>query len=338
MQVHCSLPFNRIKIDADGKYQSCCHQSEYYGNILTDDISLEDAFKNRLLLEVKNSGLTTKLHSMCNNNRCPLYSMGDKLTRGSEVFLEKYPIDIEISLPSTWCNIGGLKPTPDTACIMCPRSSMEYMKWQPKEDYTDKIIEKVKPLMPYIKTLNIQGISEPFYKNKLFDIFDTLSFKDHNNHIFFWTFSNGSIFNDKIQDRFLKYVKHSVIGFSLDAATPETYKKIRRIDYQKTIDNIGLYFKKIDNINNSAFISYNINMINLHEMEEMVIFAHNIGANSAQFTLTFISSDEKISPDLICNSKNWELFWKGQQLAIEMGKKLNYKVEFYVPFHKGYLK
>ena len=55
MKAYCTLPFDRIKIDADGAYQSCCHQKAYYGNILPDGITLEEAFKGKTLVSVKSS-------------------------------------------------------------------------------------------------------------------------------------------------------------------------------------------------------------------------------------------------------------------------------------------
>jgi len=40
----------------------------------------------------------------------------------------------------------------------------------------------------------------------------------------------------------------------------------------------------------------------------------------------------------MCNENNWPLFWEQQQRVEQLAKELNQKVEFYYPFHKGYLK
>ncbi len=342
MKAYCKLPFFRIKIDSDGRYQSCCHQTTYYGNLLTDGLTLEESYKNSIAREFKNSVMTSKLHDNCNNTQCPLYYK--PLDRNIEVSLAKYPKEIELALPSTLCNIGGIKPTKDTACVMCPRSSEEYMNSQPKEDYTDRLLEIIKPSLPYLDTFTVLGVAEPFWKGKVFDVLDKLDFKDYKNDILFWTYSNGSIFGDKYQDMFLnEYTTKSCIGFSVDAATPETYIKIRRLNYLKTIQsNLEKYFKKINNYpvrRDWSFTAYNINMLNLHEMEDMLRFGNSIGVYKVQFTLTYVSDSGMSLPiSLICNGSNWQTFWEAQQRIEQIAKEINQVVDFYVQFHGGFLK
>jgi hypothetical protein len=73
-------------------------------------------------------------------------------------------------------------------------------------------------------------------------------------------------------------------------------------------------------------------------MEQMVRWSHDIGADRAEFTLTFIGAPEfPMGVENICNKDNWHIFWEGQKRAIEVAKELNYKVDFYVPFHGGFL-
>lgn len=342
MKSYCILPFRRIKIDADGSYQSCCHQTNYYGNLIKDGTSLEQAFKSKELVDVKSSVLSPNLHTSCKNTQCPMYFTD--LKRELPVELSKYPIEVELSLPSTWCNIGGLNPTPDTACIMCPRSSTKYMSLQPKEDHTDQLLDILKPAIPHLKSLSVLGVAEPFWKGRVFDVLDKLDWKAHKEGKWFWTYCNGSIFGDKYQDLFLnEYTSLSSIGFSIDAATPETYQKIRRIDFLPTIQrNLEKYFKKVHDLEpgrDTSFTAYNINMLNLHEMEDMLRFGNSIGVFKVQFTLTYTSVDGMaMKSNLLCNESNWQLFWEQQQKVEQLAKELNQRVEFYYPFHKGYLK
>jgi hypothetical protein len=346
MKAYCDLPFVRLKIDDDGSYQSCCHQTIYYGNFITDNITLEEAMKSTLLREVKVATLNSKLHTNCNNTQCPAYYR-DLTDKSYDVSLLTYPKQIEIALPSTWCNIGGLSPTPNTACIMCPRSSKQYMSRYLNgtvEDNTDRLLEIIKPAMPYLETFTVLGIAEPFYKGRIFDVFDKLEFKKYKDKIDFWTFCNGSLFSNQNQDRYLnEYVNRGSIGFSIDAATPETYQKVRRLDYYKTITkNLENYFNKVNKFSEKrdwSFTAYNINKLNLHEMEDMVRFSHNIGATRAQFCLTYTSDGGMaLSKNFLCNENNWQEFWEMQQRVEQLAKELNFKVDFYVPFHGGFLK
>ena len=341
MKSYCNLPWIRLKIDADGSFQSCCHQSVYYGNFLKDNITLEEAMKLSLLKDVRVSTLNNSLHYGCDNTKCPIYFTD--LSKNEEVSLTTYPQQIELALPSTWCNIGGLDPTPETACIMCPRSSINYMKIN-LEDNTEKLIEIIKPAIPYLKNFTVLGIAEPFWKGRVFDVLDQIEFKKYKENITFWTFCNGILFGDKYQDLFLnEYTTKSCIGFSVDASTPETYKKIRRLDYYDTIKrNLEKYFNKVNNLGYKrdwSFTSYNINLINLHEMEDMLRFGNNIGVEKVQFTLTYTSDEGMALPKkLMCNKDNWQQFWEKQQRVEQLAKELNQKVEFYVPFHGGFLK
>jgi hypothetical protein len=346
MKSYCELPFIRLKIDDDGSYQSCCHQTTYYGNFLTDNTTLEQAMKSVLLKDVRVSTLNSKLHTNCSNTQCPLYYK-DLTNKPYEVSISPFPKQIEFSLPSTWCNIGGLTPTPDTACIMCPRSSKQFMSRYSDNavgDNTDKLLEIIKPAMPYLETFTVLGIAEPFYKGRIFDVFDKLEFKKYKDKIWFWTFCNGSLFGEQNQEKYInEYVHYSSIGFSIDAATPETYQKIRRLDYYKTIArNLENYFNKTSRFTEKrdwSFTAYNINKLNLHEMEDMVRFSHNIGANRVEFSLTYTSDGGMaLNKKFLCNETNWQEFWEMQQRVEQLAKELNFKVDFYVPFHRGFLK
>lgn len=341
MKGFCDLPFTRLKINEDGSYHSCCFQSSTYGNILKDGI--EEAFKSSGLREVKNSVLEGKLNKKyCDNDKCPFRFYDIKRIPKKEVRLTKYPVDIEINMPSTFCNIGGTNPTPETACIMCPRSSLQFMS-QVGPDILDDILEEVKKAMPNVQQLSILGIAEPFYKNRIFDVFKKLNFIEHRDNILFWTFCNGTIFTGRAQDRLLDIVRHVNLGFSIDAGTAETYKKIRRLDYfDKIKTNLTLYFKKVkerDEINDFSYTTNNINLYNVNELKEMIDLGIEVGANSTQYTLTMkYQADLKIEDEKLCNIDNWEIFWEAQKDAEEYAKSKNYTVDFFVPFHNGYLK
>jgi MoaA/NifB/PqqE/SkfB family radical SAM enzyme len=344
-KVYCTIPFSRIKINADGEYHSCCHQNITFGNIIKEDLTLEESFNKPILNDIRESVIRNELHNVCDTPRCPMYSIKDELHQfGTEIEILKTPIDLELALSSSHCNIGGLNPTPETACGMCPRASTTFMENEPNIDLTDMLVDKIKPYMEDIKIINIQGIAEPFWKGKVIEILDELDFEKYNNEILFWSFTNGTVFGEKIQDEFISKVKYANLGFSIDAATPETYKKIRKLDFFKIIErNIKSYIKKTASFKTKeryykAFTTYNINMINLHEMEEMVRWSHMIGVDRVEFTLTFLGAPEfQLGIENLCNKDNWEIFWEGQRRALEVADELNFKVDFYVPFHGGFL-
>lgn len=346
-KVYCTLPFNRIKINTDGNYHSCCHQKHTFGNIITEDLTLEESFNRPILNEIRESVLKNELHEICDSPRCPMHSVKDRLHEfsNSEIEESNLPIDIELPLASTHCNIGGVNPTQDTACGMCPRASETYMMYEPLVDSTDVIVAKIKPYIKDIKSLNIQGIAEPFWKGKVLDILDDIDFESSKDTNTFWCFTNGTVFGEKIQNEFISKIRWSYLGFSIDAATPETYIKVRKLNYFRTIErNLRSFVKKVKQLDNAekwvgTFTTYNINMINVHEMEQMVRWSHDIGVDRVEFTLTFKGTEEfPMGIENLCNETNWEIFWEGQKRAMEVAEELNFNVGFYVPFHGGFLK
>lgn len=344
---YCSLPFKRMKINSDGEWHSCCHQSITYGNLVKDNLTVEEAFNNNVLKDVQQHVLEGKLHPICNTSRCPFYTVQDDLKNHVEEIEEinpTQPDDIELALPSKHCNIGGTNPTADTACSMCPRASQTFMSWEPPVDLTDVIVAKLKPYMDKIRTVNVQGIAEPFWKGKVIEILDELDFKKHQHNTWFWSFTNGTVFGDKIQDEFINNVRWGTLGFSVDAATPETYIKIRKLNFFSTIErNIKRFVKKAKSYTHEEryyhlFTTFNINMLNVHEVVEMVRWSHSLGVDRAEFTLTFNGSPEFImGEENLCNQDNWPIFWQAQQDAIKVAEELGFKVDFYVPFHGGFL-
>lgn len=344
MKSYCKLPFDRFRIEFDGQYHSCCHQTDYYGNIFDEGKSMEELYKGQKLRAVRVATLNKELHPMCNNNMCPLYVTD--LERNQDAILTKYPKQVEFALSPQMCNIGGLNPTPDTACAMCPRSSEGWMKPYLDgtiPDRTDEMLEFIKPSLPYLETLTVLGIIEPFFKGQIFDVLDKLEFKKYKKDVLIWTFCNATLFGEKNQNKYLdEYVEKSVFGFSVDAATPKTYQKVRKLNYFHVVKrNLITYFKKCKEEQrwDESFIANNINMWNVHEVSDMVKFAKEVGAPHIQFSPTH---GEKLSTqlprDAYCNESNWEIFDRAQEKAIETGKEIGQSVQFYVPLHRGFKK
>jgi hypothetical protein len=341
MKTNCLHPFHKIQILENGDYRSCCHQDILYGNIFDKNFSWETYSDLVILKKIKSECSNNSLHRVCNNHRCPVFYRKESNMEVSEY---EVPIDIEFSLPATWCNIGGFEPTHTTACIMCPRSSKTFYKDTYTGDNTDKIVEKITPLIPTLKTLSILGLAEPFFHGKLFDVFDKLNYKEHKDHIHFWTATNMIPFIEKFQDKFFEYTNSHHLILSIDGATRETYKKIRKLDMLDIVwKHTEEYFKKVYKYNRGvgSHINMNVNKLNLNEMPELIKKANDIGVPLIQFSLTHETSGTTVmdlNKHLLCNESNWEEFWEMQQYCLQYAESLDVNLEFYVDFHKGFLK
>ena len=212
----CALPFTRIKIFYNGDISMCCHQSDkYIGNLLHS--SFEDVWFSEVAKDIRKETLQGRLHKNCQFHVCPFMHVKDLKSKFAsiDVNLNGMPTELEIDLHPTHCNFGGVEMEPSKTCIMCPRSKPNFMKhFTEAPDMTFELVEKVKHLMPHLKSLCILGIAEPFWKDKIFEIFDQLDFKKYSKNINFWTYTNGSVFDYKKMEKYSSYVQKGLLQFS----------------------------------------------------------------------------------------------------------------------------
>jgi len=324
IKVFCHLPFTHMKINVNGDMLQCCYQGKYLGNILKQPI--EEIWNSKTAREIRKVTLRNKLHPNCQEwGGCPFINADLKKTNDFYVY-DNLPNSLEIDLSSKHCNIGGENPSDDNpACIMCPRNDPEFRThpfWE--TDKTLQIIEAIKPVVPILQSFSILGVSEPFWRNKIFDIFDVMEFKKYKKNINFWTYTNGSIFNETVQKKFLEYTDRSLLFFSIDAATKETYIKIRRRDFLEIIkNNIKKYNSLRSPSTQQIQICNNINTLNVHEMKQMVELAHEVGADEVRFNPTHNGGLwDDFNKDISVNQDNIQQFIDYAEQAKERAKEL----------------
>lgn len=334
VQAFCPLPFNRAKVSADGLLHMCCHQSGegYLGNLF--ERQFEDLWFGNLAENIRNETRAGRLHRACDTEQCP-YRYQSKRTAPVTANARGYPTQLEFDLHGSHCNIGGVSPTADTACIMCPRSRPNFISHlQANPDRTDELIEKIKHLTPNLEVLNILGIAEPFWKDKIFEVMEKLNFSAYSDRICLWTTCNATIFNYKRQERLLSLAKSTQIHFSLDAATKETYMKIRRLDlFDAACFNIKYWCRHRETLenptNHKTFLHNNINTLNVHEVTQMVHLAKKLGVDQLVLLPTHnCGSDDPAINDILVNHENMRIFEKAQlkaeAAAAEIGQDLHF--------------
>ena len=339
----CSLPFTRVKIICNGNIQMCCHQKDrYIGNLLHS--SFEECWFSDIAKEIRRETLENKLHDHCNNAHCPFFYKDNLKSHVKEwhINYNELPTELEIDLHISHCNFGGTKADPKKTCIMCPRnydSAREFMQSLP--DRTNELVEKVKFLMPHIQSLVIMGVAEPFWKDKIFEIFDLLDFKNFADNVFFWTNTNGSIFNQERQIKYSSYVKKGLLHFSLDAASSETYLKIRKNNVFDLVcknleswNNYRLQINKEQKTNHQVKIYNNINSLNIHELVDMVKLAKKLNVDHLTFgpTIDCNTNPQESSEHVISimpNTRNYKYFLEQSENAKKVAEELGVNLEFY---------
>jgi radical SAM protein with 4Fe4S-binding SPASM domain len=173
-------------------------------------------------------------------------------------FIPDFPITISLELVNR-CNLD---------CIMCYKEHHTKPLAKLSIDTIKKILEECKKnKMPSI----ILGLaSETLVYNKVCETLDLI--KEANIlDVFFGT--NGVLLNDEIIESIIKN-KVSRVEISLDAATPETYEKVRGHDFletiEKNIEKLLDYKKKHNNKLPMIRLCFVVMDINKHEVQQFI--------------------------------------------------------------------
>jgi molybdenum cofactor biosynthesis enzyme MoaA len=202
-------------------------------------------------------------------------------------------------------------------------------------DRTDEIIDKVKHITRYLRIINISGISEPFWKDKIFDILKDLGYK---RDIQIITTTNASVFDRNRQRRFLESVESSEICFSVDSASPETYLKLRGYNFfDKVCAHIKSWCEIRDPDRHRVNIHNNINLFNVHEVEGMVELCKQLGVERLVLLPTHdCAGTHHQIKDILVNEGNFEIFAEAQKKAVMMANKEGIRLTVTRPLNLGY--
>lgn len=329
IQEFCGLPFTKLILNSWGEVSMCCHQIKQIGKI-DKDSNILDIWNCALAQEIRQETNKGNLHKVCKSwSSCP-FIVSEKKWHNVTVHKElKYPTYIEICLPDKHCNVGGEKPNDkNPACIMCRRN----FNIPDQPDLTDLICEKVLPIMSKLRHLCVLGIAEPFWKDAVFMILKKLMFEKYKHQCEFRTNTNGICINEKTAVRFFENVEISDVSWSIDAATPETHEKIRRLNtFDLVVENLKRWIS-LKSDKHRVSIYNNINMLNVHEMSLMVKMAKEIGVDCLILLPTHDQTGVVKLGELILCEKNVEIFKreseKARELANSIGLNLIYPTKF----------
>jgi len=347
MKVYCDHPWKHLKIRADGAVKSCCFQGDAtLGNLLTE--GFEAIWDGTSAKSMRDSILDQKLDKHCDVPRafCP-YRTQDLSNPDVPQDLEDeylvdtnyddahtaYPKRLELDLHPSFCNIGGLTPNDDNpTCIMCGRDASIA---QQLPDRIQEVCEALIPLLRRVGWIHIMGLAEPFWKGKIHQVLDWLGYGD-TVPIVVSTNTNGTILTEKSISKYLERTPRSETRFSLDSASPETFRKIRQIDgFDTAVKNLRIWNKKRVMGKQKLWIANNINTYNVGEIEQMVELAADTGVDGLSLWPTDPISREGgkgVFGDAWCiNESNTHLFTEAQEKAIKRGHELKVNIHFIKP-------
>lgn len=276
----CNKPFENFEISSDGKVFFCCPDwlDKPIGNI--HENSFDEIWNSESASLIRNS-IADGSYKYCNQKTCPYIVARNLKNKDSE--------KVEV-------NIKNIMLNNDLSCnLTCPSCRKDLIVATPgTADYisASKILDKVAEKFININSqkelhLNITGSGDPFasslYRNFLINLDGS-----RNPKLKIELQTNGILFNSEMWEK-LKNIQKNItkIYLSVDAATPETYAKVRR----------GGDFKTL--ISNSKFISnlrqegkfdlliarFVVQKENFHEMEKFAKMYLEMGFDLVDFSM-----------------------------------------------------
>lgn len=312
----------------------CCHQLTQLGR-LEESTNILDLWNGAVAKDIRKVTTGVQLHPVCASwNSCP-YQTKEKIVGPIKMYRRAaYPTYLEISLPDTHCNIGGENPTAQNpACIMCRRN----FQVSHSPDLTQFLCQKARPLMPYLTSFCVLGIAEPFWKDAVFKVFEWVEFHRYRRNIVFTTNTNGTCLTERTTRSFFEQVDFSDISWSLDAATPETFRKIRRLNaLPKIIDNLRRWATLREEFGgrqrHQVSIYNNINLLNVHEMTQMVEMGAEIGVDRMLMLPTYDQAGVVELGELVLGPKNVRIFAEAADKAMRRAEQLGMELQYSKPF------
>lgn len=169
-------------------------------------------------------------------------------------------------------------------CVMCPHSvadrflgRKEFMRFG--RDLDKAVLASLQGTMEAVTWLHLNCQGEPLLAKPFWEIIQTLKGKDRPQIIIN---TNGQLLSEKIMARLLEAPMHT-ISFSLDAARPETYAKIRGADFGAVLANIRrvLREKQARGLTGlHVIISMVLMKENIEELPQFIELADDLGVDS----------------------------------------------------------
>lgn len=307
IEFFCTKPWTSFEInDHKGVVTPCCWSKLECGNV--NESSIAEIWNSPAFQHMRRHMAEGRLDLICSHS-CP-YRLGEHVDTGypepvSDVFranhdlqqqeirqrktvLKSLPTVMNIC-PSIACNL---------TCVMC---------YQDRDDTVELPVHMHETILSHFPTLRELWIlgGEPFISKECVSIIeqmDPVRFPD----LHLGVITNGTVINEKVEKLLLSR-RISWILVSVDAATSETFKKIRGGKFEKVIDGIKRlrHIRDVQGGGWSLRIGFTVMRSNMHEATAFAKLASDLGVG-CQFSPvfgTYHSENFYSDPDLVERAK-----------------------------------
>jgi MoaA/NifB/PqqE/SkfB family radical SAM enzyme len=306
--VPCVIPFTTLQVSPQGETYLCCPAWTSFGKVgqLTDEITIDDIWNSDKSQLVRRCVYGSTLHKVCNMKYCPYAIAGkneplttkDNRYRGlyqeirkGKTVLATAPRTLIIA-HSGRCNLR---------CVMCC-SNEDFVKEDPH--LNDLIYKRELPrMLPRLSEIILTGNGDPIFMKDSRELLQQFDVKKYP-QIKFSIITNALLFNNYIW----KSIKHNHFGWisvSIDAATKETYERIRlRSRWEILQENLKLIS---DLRQQKKFETFSVTFVvmksNYHEMKQFVKMGLRLKADRIVFQKIFGMASVKENINLTHNKE-----------------------------------
>ena len=264
--IDCKIIEEQANIDFNGDLWACCPTwvCKPFGNIILD----EDMYNNYYARMIKLSALN-KSYCFCNLNMCKYYDRKHLKDFEPKFEIREYPQQLTISTDKT-CNLRC------NSCRTC------FYKPSEEEKNTTQLITKKLIESGWLNEccIFIAGQGEVFFSKEYIEML-----KSAINGKTVKILSNGILFTEDKWNIIEKRFKEIYVAISIDAATKETYKKLRHGNFDVLLKNLQMLSqRRKENKIWSFQFNYVVQKDNYKEMIDFVKLAKKFNVDIVQFT------------------------------------------------------
>jgi sulfatase maturation enzyme AslB (radical SAM superfamily) len=291
--THCQVPWNTLGVNNNGDVFLCSSPSwipKFAGNILQSE-NIYEILNSVTAQQIRQEILAGRYY-YCNNKICSFFGAIDPATYQSSPQVNQPPLAFSSQAPVTAIPkylIFDFDYTCNFKCPSCRTELINNNKHHVIRSINNRIVEKIKQLI--IDQIDHQPVEirwcggEPFISEVYLDLFEYIiaTKKTKIQHVIQ---TNGSYLRSKSQlvEKLMPTIKELRVSF--DAATAETYQKIRTNgDWDLLISNVQWIINLIAQSNSQTKVTadFVVQQDNYKEIPAFVQLCDNLGIKHINF-------------------------------------------------------
>jgi len=192
-------------------------------------------------------------------------------------------------------------------CVMCPQS---YPGIPNPQSMSVETVERLMKILSDTQIIEAHGVGEPIANPRFFDILNVLEPLRGREIVIN---CNGHLLTEQKIDQLLKSVL-TLINFSLDAATPETYKRIRGGDFNNAVRKIRNLIKERNRRKlgrPKVYINMTLMRENIEELPRFIELGADLNVDGVHFSQM---NDWEATPGWVVERDGWKFVYEDQLL------------------------